>query len=94
MADRPLTENDTAMDSNGWNYSRTIPKSGDARKLVWLEEDGMAWVGIRAYHHTERRWYNGNDPERAHVLCWQELPGRALRYWSHGKLSQEIRHVR
>lgn len=79
-------------DSNGWDYSRGPPEGGDCRKLVWLTDDGgMSWIGLRAWHFSESRWYNGNEPERARVLCWQDLPGPALRHWHRGQLSEERR---
>lgn len=60
---------------DGWNYSRPENQDGrDARKFVTLSQDGMKWVGIRAWHLTESRWYNGNEPELAKVLAWREMP--------------------
>lgn len=69
-----------------WEY-RQKPVEGDARKLVTLLDDnGMVWVGIRAWHHTEQRWYNGNDPEKTPVLAWDDLPQPAEGRWSRGQL--------
>ena len=56
-----------------WQYSPTIP-DGDARKLVTLEEDGMVWVGIRAWNTMRMCWLNGNKREEAKVLAWIGLP--------------------
>lgn len=84
-----MAEQNDWTDSNGWHYERHPPENGDCRKLVWLTQGDMAWIGLRAWHHNEKRWYNGNEPERAHVLCWQDLPGRALRYWDRGQLAAE-----
>lgn len=83
-----MTEQTDWTDSHGWHYEKSPPENGDCRKLVWLEQDGMAWIGIRAWHR-EGRWYNGNEPERADVLCWQDLPQCALRHWDRGRLSPE-----
>lgn len=53
------------------------PPTGDCRKIVWLvDKDGMAWIGIRAYHHGEGIWMVGNIEESATVTHWMELPDR------------------
>lgn len=72
------------MAKNRWNYGE--PSSGkDARKIVTLEQDGMRWVGIRAYNGTEDRWYNGNEPDvLAKVVAWQDLPTPSDSFWSRG----------
>lgn len=61
-----------------WNkYEGNAPSSaGDCRKLVWLvDNDGMGWVGIRAYHHGEGYWMVGNHREEsANVTHWMDLP--------------------
>lgn len=63
------------------------PEDGaDPRCLVTLEEDGMRWVGIRAWNANTGQWLNGGEPERARVMAWQPLPVPASGYWQHGKL--------
>lgn len=74
-----------ATETDGWVYHGT-PRGGDCRKLVWLEEHGMNWIGIRAYNQSADYWMNNNEPETAEVLCWRDLPKRPLGYWSRGKL--------
>jgi hypothetical protein len=71
---------------DGWNYTVPILDGGDARKIVTLEEDGMIWVGIRAWHGGVGRWLNNNEPERAKVIAWQELPAPARGWWDRGQL--------
>ena len=72
-----------------WNYCGNCrPKDGDdARKIVTLMEGGMVWVGIRAYHHRDRYWMNGGEPERAEVLAWKDLPSPATKRWVRGILA-------
>ena len=71
--------------SDTWVYDRA-PGEGDARKLVTLQQQGMVWVGVRAYHHLLKCWMNNNEPEQAQVLAWQDLPEPASRRWIGGKL--------
>jgi hypothetical protein len=68
-----------------WNYSKTPPAGGDARKLVTLDEDQMRWVGIRAFHSAEGRWYNGNEPERATIIAWRDLEAPAKSFYLRGQ---------
>jgi hypothetical protein len=84
VSDAPV---ETFTDSLGWNYKRPSD-DGDGRRIVWLEQDGMSWIGIR--HWNGSQWLNNNEPEKAQVLCWMHLPARPLRYWDHGNLSPEI----
>ena len=74
------------MEPDGWNYTRNPPAKGDARKLVTLEQDGMIWTGIRAYHHQGGYWMNGGEPELVKVLAWRDLPEPAKGFWQGGKL--------
>jgi hypothetical protein len=76
-------------DSVGWQY-RSDPPEGDQRKLVWLEQDHVCWIGIRVWQTNGRRWINNNEPERAVVLCWMNLPEKPQRFWSRGKLLPEL----
>lgn len=69
-----------------WSYGTRPPAEGDARKIVTLLADDMVWVGIRAYHHLSGEWYNGNEPERARVLAWMDLPQPAEKRWVGGVL--------
>lgn len=71
--------------SDGWNYTSNVPE-GDSRKLVTLEQHGMRWIGIRAYHHIDRRWLNNNESEQAEVIAWRDLPAIADGFYSRGKL--------
>lgn len=82
----PVCDPYTTPDRRGWMYTHKPPASGDCRKLVWLIEGGMAWVGIRAWHAADERWFNGNEPESARVLAWQDLPKRPTRFWDRGRL--------
>lgn len=68
-------------DADGWTYTYP-PAEGDSRKLVTLEEDGMVWVGIRAFSATHQRWLNGGEPERATISAWMDLPAPAKGFWS------------
>lgn len=74
-----------------WHYY-TKPHDGldnrkhDARRIVTLVQENMTWVGIRAWHQTEQRWYNGNEPERATVKAWSYLPHPAKGDWQRGIL--------
>lgn len=71
-----------------WKYTgQDTPDEGhDCRHLVTLEEDGMVWVGIRAYDYVNSRWLNNNEPESANVLAFMVLPEPANRRWIRGKL--------
>jgi hypothetical protein len=78
------------METPIWHY-RTDPRAGedprrlDARRFVTLEQAGMVWTGIRAWHDMERRWYNGNEPEIAKITAWAFMPSPARgRYASRG----------
>ena len=77
-------------DSLGWLYREDI-RQGDCRKLVSLRQDGMEWVGIRAWNQKEHRWYNGNDPERADILGWMDLPQTVRRHYVRGILVPELK---
>jgi len=70
---------------DGWEY-QAKPDGGDCRKIVTLDQDGMCWVGIRAYNATTGQWLNGGEPERATVLAWRDLDEPARGRWIHGKL--------
>lgn len=59
-----------------WNFDPWPPEGGDSRKLVTLEQDGMIWVGIRAW--TGVKWINNGTPEKAKVLAWAPLPQPAI----------------
>lgn len=82
--------NDQLSDSLGWLYEAEPIDGTDARKLVTLVEGGMEWVGIRIWNSFKGRWYNGNEPERAHVKAWQDLPATARRSWVRGQLLPEL----
>lgn len=69
-----------------WNYKDPAVECGDSRKFVTLMDGGMVWVGVRAWHGREGRWYNGNEPERAQVLAWQDMPPPANKRWVRGQL--------
>lgn len=76
----------TLQDDDGWNYETQCVPEGDARKIVTLEEDGMTWVGIRAFDHQRKRWINNGEPERASVKAWRDLPNPARGFWFRGQL--------
>lgn len=75
-----------SAEQDGWNYNGE-PGEGDARKLVTLEDGGMTWVGIRAWHAAHRRWINNGEPERATVKAWRDLPEPARGFWYRGQLT-------
>lgn len=80
----------TAEDAEGWCYARIPFLEGDRRALVSLKDSGgMEWVGIRVWHARDRRWFNGNEPDRDTVLAWQPLPQTARRHWNRGQLIPE-----
>ena len=75
------------FEHDGWCYQNSIPEeTKDARKIVTLKQDGMVWVGNRAWNHTKKRWENNGEPERASVLAWRELNEPARGYWDRGVL--------
>lgn len=74
------------IQGDGWCYHGDPPQDGDARKLVTLEQAGMTWVGIRAFHFEKRYWMNNNEPEAARVLAWRDLSDVAKGRWVRGKL--------
>lgn len=81
-----------ATDSLGWQYRREPDvDSKDCRHLVALSQDGMRWIGIRAWHVQDRCWYNGNEPERAEILAFMPLPEMPRRFWWRGQLQSETR---
>jgi len=60
-----------------WHKAEGSPPlpAGDCRKIVVLvDREGMTWVGIRAYNHSEGEWYSGSQKESAHVTYWMDLP--------------------
>ncbi len=59
---------------DSWNYDVQNVPDGDARKIVTLEKDGMTWVGIRAFHHADKKWLNGGAETDERVVAWQDLP--------------------
>ena len=70
--------------NDNWIRDPYPPESGDTRKLVTLERDGMIWVGIRQWNGA--KWLNNGAHDRLeHVLAWQPLPTPA---YSDGLLSQ------
>lgn len=73
------------MSPDGWEY-QTKPEGGDCRKIVTLEQDGMVWVGIRAFNAITGQWLNGGEPERARVLAWKDLDQPAKGRWIDGRL--------
>lgn len=52
------------------------PQPGhDCRALVRLEQDGMCWIGIRAWAGDSGEWLNnGRREESAIVTHWMPLP--------------------
>lgn len=81
----PYIENTIGAQADGWHYVGE-PMGGDARKIVTLVEDGMTWVGIRAFNFQGRHWMNNNEPERATVKAWRDLPEPANGFWDRGRL--------
>ncbi len=70
-----------------WNYLGKPPASGDCRKIVTLmDQDGMMWVGIRAFEHSRQIWINNNEPETARILAWRDLDEPARGRWEGGRL--------
>jgi hypothetical protein len=64
-----------------WQVARGNPPRpvGDQRKLVWLESQGMAYIGIRVYRADEGCWtVNGEREESATVTHWMDLPERPV----------------
>ena len=76
-------------EKDGWNYCTGVAglpePMGDARKIVTLEQDGMTWVGVRAFNHGNDRWMNNGEPDLATVKAWRDLPEPARGFWDHGK---------
>ena len=72
------------IEKDGWDYSAQPPDSGDCRKLVTLELDGMLWVGIRAY--GQGHWLNNGKPETAKIVAWRDLDQPARGRWQRGQL--------
>jgi hypothetical protein len=71
------------FENDGWDYTAKPPAEGDCRKLVTLAQDGMWWVGIRAFDHARQRWLNNSEPERAEVIAWRNLPESATSRFTH-----------
>lgn len=75
-----------------WNYSAYQgvygpPPGADARCLVTIESAGMVWVAVRAWHHEQRIWLNGGEPNVLEkIIAWQPLPPPATGRWSRGQL--------
>src|SRR5258706_10457617 len=91
MADDALTRKGAErVEADGWCYSGGPSEGDDARKLVTLEQGGMAWVGIRAWHLQWKSWMNNGEPERANVVAWRDLPERARGFWVRGQLHFSI----
>ncbi len=74
---------------DGWDYSSGPSEGGDARKLVTLQQEGMTWVGIRAFNHANRRWLNNGEPELAKVVAWRDL--ESPRSWVLGQRNTDDR---
>lgn len=72
-------------EQDGWEY-QAKPNGGDCRKIVTLDQDGMCWVGIRAFNATTGQWLNGGEPERAAVVAWRDLDQPARGRFVRGKL--------
>lgn len=70
---------------DGWEY-RKNPEGGDCRKIVTLDQDGMCWVGIRAFNASTGQWINNGEPERANVIAWKDLDEPAKGRWSRNTL--------
>lgn len=66
---------------DGWEY-RKNPEGGDCRKIVTLDQDGMCWVGIRAFNASTSQWLNNGEPERAKIIAWKDLDEPAKGRWS------------
>lgn len=85
--DRRSSPAQAAMpDGDGWNYYGNPPDGTDCRKLVTLVAGDMTWIGIRAFHHANRRWMNNGEPERDTVKAWRDLPEIARGFWQRGEL--------
>lgn len=67
-----------------WNYRTDPPANGDARKLVTLSENGMVWIGLRAWNFQGRYWQNGGEPEQSRAIAWAHLPSIAGGFWVSG----------
>jgi hypothetical protein len=81
------TVNAPDPDSDGWNYAATPQDGTDSRKLVTLEQDGMVWIGIRAWSSQHRCWVNNGEPTRETVVAWKDLPRPAEHRWVNGLLT-------
>lgn len=74
-------------EKDGWNYTGNPAAGEDARKLVTLHDNnGMAWVGIRAWNTQGKYWMNNNEPIAETVHAWRALPDIARGQWSRGQL--------
>ena len=74
LLDRPGSRRQVTL---AWHKAEGSPPlpAGDCRKIVVLvDRDGMTWIGIRAYHHSECEWYSGSAKESAKVTYWMDLP--------------------
>jgi uncharacterized protein (DUF2236 family) len=62
-----------------WNYGKPPKDEKDCRRLVSIEQDGVQWIGIRAWNHERQCWMDGsgNAPELASVVAWRWLPDPA-----------------
>ncbi len=65
------SEKDGRVYNMDWQEGWPV-EGGDCRKLVTLEQDGMTWVGIRAWSGID--WLNNGARETATVLSWRDLP--------------------
>lgn len=83
-------ENDT---KRLWKYVLKPEPVGDCRKIVTLVQDGMSWVGIRAFDHQNQRWLNNNEPETALVVAWRDLdePAQGRLTRDHAKYGRSLR---
>jgi hypothetical protein len=81
----PSPLDDKGFAADGWCYHGKPSGNGDARKIVTLEQNGMVWVGIRAYHVRGDYWMNNNEPEVANVIAWRDLNEPAKGRWMRGE---------
>lgn len=80
--------------TDGWHYTdpRDDQDGKDGRKLVALQDRGMRWIGIRAWHAQGRYWMNGGEPERVQVIAWRPLPDMPEGFWLHGLFNLHSRN--
>ena len=69
-----------------WRYNGAPEAEKDARHLCTIMQDGMVFVGVRAWDFKHNRWMSNGEPTGELVIAFMPIPPPARGRWVGGIL--------